>query len=73
MYKTFKSRFAGTCGRCGKDFEAGTVIIWNPRTKYTAHRWCETPDRLLRRDEIRADMAREAAAFHAMMHPKGES
>lgn len=63
MYKTLKSRYAGRCRRCHGNIEVGQVIIWNPRSKYTAHRWCETPDRMLRRDEERASREAEQKAW----------
>jgi hypothetical protein len=63
MYKTLKSRYDGTCGRCKGSIKVGQVIIWNPRSRYTAHRWCETPDRMLARDAERASREAESRAW----------
>lgn len=67
MWRTMKSKYAGTCKRCAKDFEEGTVIIWNSRTRYVAHKDCNRPDAMLKRDAIRASMAEEQRAFLAAM------
>lgn len=44
MWRTFASRYAGTCQRCGESFAAGTRIVWNRNTRYTAHKACQTPE-----------------------------
>lgn len=67
MWRTFKSKYAGTCKRCGHEFEAGTVIVWNTRTRYVAHRDCGNPDRLLERDALRVRMEEESRAFQQAM------